>query len=104
MADGADNYCPLLANNKLPHMNHTARHETCCYMVHKIITSLNSKHYQPSGMLIHWQNSYAPRKKQWTGRHETQSCEPINRVKIFLVLSTYDFGQDTNILCWKLCL
>jgi hypothetical protein len=32
-------------------------------------------------MLIHRQNSYAPRGKQLTGRREAQSREPVNRVK-----------------------
>jgi hypothetical protein len=32
-------------------------------------------------MLIHWQNSYAPRGKQRTGRREAQSREPVNKVK-----------------------
>jgi hypothetical protein len=32
-------------------------------------------------MLIHRQNSYAPRGKQRTGRREAQSREPANEVK-----------------------
>jgi hypothetical protein len=32
-------------------------------------------------MLIHRQNSYAPRSKQLTGRREAQSRERVNKVK-----------------------
>jgi hypothetical protein len=32
-------------------------------------------------MLIHQQNSYAPRGTQRTGRGEAQSREPVNKVK-----------------------
>jgi hypothetical protein len=39
-------------------------------------------------MLIHPQNSYAPRGKQRTGRGEAQNHEPVNKVKI-LFLNTY---------------
>jgi hypothetical protein len=46
----------------------------------KLITSFHSKRYRPSGMVIHRQNSYAPRGKQRTGRLEEQSSEPVNRV------------------------
>jgi hypothetical protein len=46
------------------------------------IISLHSKRYQPSGMLIHRQNSHAPRGKQLTG-----SREPVSSL-----YSTYVFG------------
>jgi hypothetical protein len=49
--------------------------------VHKLITSLHSKCYRPSGILIHRQNSYALRGKQHTGRREAQNSEPVNKVK-----------------------
>jgi hypothetical protein len=39
----------------------------------KVRTSLNSECYRPSDMLIHRQNSYAPRGKWHTGRREAQN-------------------------------
>jgi hypothetical protein len=63
-------------------MNHTARRKTQCRQaVHKLITSLHSKRYRPSGMLIHRQNLYVPRSKRRTRRREAQSREPVNKVK-----------------------
>jgi hypothetical protein len=60
-------------------MNRTARRETQCRQaVHKLITSLHSKRYRPSGMPIHRQNSYAPTGKHRTGHCEAQSREPVN--------------------------
>jgi hypothetical protein len=38
-------------------------------------------------MLIHRQNSYAPRGKQRTVRREAQSREPVNKVKELPVLT-----------------
>jgi hypothetical protein len=32
-------------------------------------------------MLIHWQNSYAPRGKQRSGRREARSGKLVNKVK-----------------------
>jgi hypothetical protein len=49
--------------------------------IHKLITSLHSKRYRPSGMLIHQQNSYAPQNKRRTGHHEVQSHELVNKDK-----------------------
>jgi hypothetical protein len=47
-----------------------------------LITFLHSKHYRPSGMLIHWQNSYErSSSKRLTGRREAQNPEVVNRVK-----------------------
>jgi hypothetical protein len=47
-------------------MNFTACRETQCHQaVQKLITALHSKCYQPSGMLIHWKNLYAPHS-QWS--------------------------------------
>jgi hypothetical protein len=62
---------------------------TIVSMKHKLSSgpqdnSLNSKHYQPSGMLIHRQNLYAPRGKQWIG-----CCEPVKKVKISLCIVSY---------------
>jgi hypothetical protein len=63
MANGADNYCPLLTNHK------TNSHAwTILFVVKqnainqstKLITSLNPKHYRSSGILIHQHNLYAP--------------------------------------------
>jgi hypothetical protein len=63
-------------------MNRTARRETKYRQaVHKLINSLHSKRYWPSGILIYRQNSYAPRGKPHTGRRETQSREPVNKVR-----------------------
>jgi hypothetical protein len=47
----------------------------------KLITSLNSKRYQPSCILINRQNSDAPCSKQRTSHREAHSCEPVNKVK-----------------------
>jgi hypothetical protein len=63
-------------------MNRTARRETKCRpAVHKLIISLHSVRYRPSGMVIHRPNSYAPRGKHGTGRREAQSREPVNKFK-----------------------
>jgi hypothetical protein len=51
-----------------------------CQALHKLITSLHSKRYQPSGMPIHLQNSHAPHDKWRTGRCEKQSRE-LKKVK-----------------------
>jgi hypothetical protein len=77
MANGADNCRPLLTNHKFPRMNPAARRETQRHQaVHKLITSLHSKRYLPSGILIHRQNSHAPRGKQHTGHREV-----VNKVE-----------------------
>jgi hypothetical protein len=47
----------------------------------QLITSLHSKRYQPSAILIHQQNSYVPRGKQCPGRHEAHSREAVTKVK-----------------------
>jgi hypothetical protein len=44
--------------------------------VHKLITSLHSKCYWLSGMLIHQQNSYAPHSEWHTGCRGAQSHVP----------------------------
>jgi hypothetical protein len=49
--------------------------------VYKLIISLHSKRYRQSGILIHQQNSYAPRSRRCTGRREAQNPEPVNKVK-----------------------
>jgi hypothetical protein len=65
-------------------MNRIAPRETKCRQaVQKLITFLHSKRYRPSGMLIHRQNSYAPRRKGRTGR-----LEPVNKVKKTLCILT----------------
>jgi hypothetical protein len=74
-ANGADNCCPQLTNHK-----QIPTHEPNCSPWNimsssdpQLLTSLYSKRYRPSGILIHRQNSYAPRSKRHTGRRETQS-------------------------------
>jgi hypothetical protein len=63
-------------------MNRTARRETQCRQaVNKLNTSFHSKRYRSSGILIHWQNSYAPCGKERTGRSEAQSRELVNKFK-----------------------
>jgi hypothetical protein len=55
-------------------MNHTASPELQCRQgIHKLITSVHSKSYRPSGMLIHRQNSHAPLSQQHTDRREMQN-------------------------------
>jgi hypothetical protein len=44
-------------------------------------TSLNSKHYQPTGILIHQQNLYVPRTWWYSSRREAQSCKTVSKVK-----------------------
>jgi hypothetical protein len=67
MANGADTCCLLLTNHKLPRINRTARRETQCRLaLHKLITSIHSECYRPSGMFIHFWNSCAPSSKQRT--------------------------------------
>jgi hypothetical protein len=46
-------------------------------------------------MLIHRQNSYAPRGKQHTGHREAQSREPFNKVKKLSV--------ETIHTCLEIC-
>jgi hypothetical protein len=56
----------------------------------ELITSLHSKSYRPSGILIHRQNSYALRSRRRTGRHEAQSRESVNKVKkLSVCISVY---------------
>jgi hypothetical protein len=96
MDNGADNCCLLLTYHKLPLMNRTARRETeCRQSIHKIITSLHSKRYRPSGMLIDRQNSYAPCSRRCTGRRESKSREPVNKVKkLFVVFVRERFSKQ----------
>jgi hypothetical protein len=57
-------------------MNRTAHRETQCRQaVHKLIISLHSEWYRPSGMLIHRKHLYAPRGEQRTGHRKAQSRE-----------------------------
>jgi hypothetical protein len=63
-------------------MNRIARREIKCRQaVQKLIISLHSKRYGPSGMLIHRQISYTPCGKQRTGRREAQCREPVKKNK-----------------------
>jgi hypothetical protein len=48
------------------------RETQCRQGVHKLINSIHSESYRSSGMLIHRQNSYAPRGKRLPGRREKQ--------------------------------
>jgi hypothetical protein len=69
-------------------MNRTVQREPQYHQgVHKLITSLCSKLYWPSGMLIHWQNFYAPCGKERTVRREVQSRGPVNKVKNLCIVS-----------------
>jgi hypothetical protein len=51
----------------------------------KLITSLNSKDYRPSGMINHRQNSYLTHNWWCTGHYEAHSREPVNNHKNFPV-------------------
>jgi hypothetical protein len=53
-------------------LKYTAPRRYCRQAVHKLITSFHSKCYRPAGMLIHRQNSYAPRGKKRTGGRGAQ--------------------------------
>jgi hypothetical protein len=75
----ADNCCLLLTNCK-----QTPTHELHCSPWNIMPSSspqVNYFPYRSSGMLIHRQNSNAPRSKRCTGRREAQSHEPVNKVK-----------------------
>jgi hypothetical protein len=47
----------------------------------KLITYLNSRHYRPSGMLIHRQNSHLTHSRRCAGDREAQSREPVDNRK-----------------------
>jgi hypothetical protein len=86
----------LITTDKLQRMNHTARRETeYRQAVHKLITSLHSKRYRPSGMLIHRQNLYAPRSKWRTGRRE-----PVNKVKKKTLCIFVQMVEPFYRYCW----
>jgi hypothetical protein len=70
--------------NKLPSTNRTAPCETCHQAFHKLITSLHSKCYRPSEMLIQRQNSYAPHlqaahQSPWNAEQWTSQQRKINK-------------------------
>jgi hypothetical protein len=50
----------------------------------KLITSLNSKCYRPSGILIHLKNSYVPRIRRCPGRREPVSKGPCTSMLLKL--------------------
>jgi hypothetical protein len=83
--------------NKLAHitallaMKHNAVKQST-----KLITSLHSKHYWPSGILIHWQNSYAPCRRQYIGHHEAQCRKPANKGKNFPLCTFFWQGMSDN--------
>jgi hypothetical protein len=65
-------YCGQVIS-KFLRMICAAHPETQCHqVVHKLIISFHSKHYQPSGMLIHQQNVYVPHGQQCTSCLESQ--------------------------------
>jgi hypothetical protein len=45
----------------------------------KLITSLKSKCYRSSGILIHWQNMYVTRSQMCTDHHKAKSKETVNK-------------------------
>jgi hypothetical protein len=84
--NGTDNCRPLLTN-------HNAVKQST-----KLITSLNSKHYRPSGILIHRQNSYAPCSWWCTG-----CCEQSIKVRT----SLYNGHSCTEVAAakdWPTCM
>jgi hypothetical protein len=54
--------------------------QKCHQTVHKLITSLNSERYPPSGVLIHRKNSYAANGALVTVKR--RAVEPVNKIKI----------------------
>jgi hypothetical protein len=52
-------------------------------------SSLHSKCYRPSGILIHRQNSYPARGRRRNGRREAQRREAANKVKEYTVQLQY---------------
>jgi hypothetical protein len=71
----------------------------------KLVTSLNSECVQPSSILIHQQNLYAPCSKRHICHHEAQSCEPVNKGKnlpedsqvVLMSKSSSNITRDANL-------
>jgi hypothetical protein len=77
MTNGVDNCCLLLTNHNCHACTALlAVKHNVVKLSTKLITSLNSKHYRPLGILIYRQNSYAPR-----GRRCTDRRGPVNKGK-----------------------
>jgi hypothetical protein len=92
-------YCWRIIN-RLPCMNHTARRETeYRQAVHKLITSLYSKRYRPSGMLIHRQNLFAPRSNGC--REEVNKVN--NTLSIFVRSILLDIFHRQRCNSYSLC-
>jgi hypothetical protein len=67
----------------------------------KLITSLDSKRYRPSGILIHRQKSYASRSRWYTIRREAQSLEPLYKGKSSLY-SEKNYDAVIKYICFWL--
>jgi hypothetical protein len=101
MATGDDKCRPLLTNHKFPWMNRAAhlKHNAITRPT-KLITSLHSKHHKPLNILIHLQNSYAPRSRRCTGRRV-----PVNKGKDFPVVwvnEQYCFWKEKYLRVYAL--
>jgi hypothetical protein len=55
---------------------------------------LHSKHYWPTGILIHRQNLYAPHSRRCTSCCEAQLHEPVNRGKNHPILEAVISGTS----------
>jgi hypothetical protein len=90
--------------NKRPRINRNAHRETQYrQVVHKLITSLHSKRYRPSSLLIRLQNSYAVSGapvavKRW-------AVEPVNKVKEALCSNGINSvtWYCVSVIRWQIC-
>jgi hypothetical protein len=75
-------------NKQIPtHEQHCSPWNNAVKRSTKLITSLHSERYRPSGVLVHRQNLYAPRSRWCTGRREAQRREPVNKIRTSLYMA-----------------
>jgi hypothetical protein len=59
---------------------------------------LHSQSYRPTGILVHQQNSYAPRCRRCTGRREThKAVNQSTKVRT----SLYDYNYEVTWFLWE---
>jgi hypothetical protein len=74
-------YCTCVFNKTIKCKKYL-RVERTAFSAPPVICELSLLHtecYQPSGMLIYWQNSHAPSGRRCTGRREAQSREQVSK-------------------------
>jgi hypothetical protein len=83
-------------------MNRSSRRQTQCRQEVHTVTYLNSKHYRPSGIPIHRQNSYRPRSQRCTDRRrEAHSREPANKRRNLLYKQRNSKTDVTVLITWN---